>query len=322
LKYDPESLDQELFEVWRYLVRRLAFMPVLLALANFLGFAYAYLLGPLQTARNPYAVSGGELPPLLPQYLEYLRGVLRLDFGNLAQGEPIINVVLRTGLASLVLLILALACSILVGLPLGLNAVRSSPAKVSPWLTAIVTVGLASPGYFIGVILIALSIMYFIWGPGAEPLFPFQGFGWDDHLVLPTLALMALPTVKIAQITSGMLVEEMGKQYIVAARSLGHSSRSIRRRYAFRNILAPVVITIASSLRLMVAELIIIERLFGWPGIGRLFSTTVILTSQHNNFLSPPLVAALLTVLAATFLVSDTVAGVIVRGLDPRQVES
>jgi peptide/nickel transport system permease protein len=302
----------------RFVIQRLLIMPLALLLANFLGFAYAYYIGPVQVARNPYAFRGIQVPPLIPEYFSYLKQVFGLDFGSMPNGEPIIDVVLRAFAASSWLIVLALLLSIVIGLLLGFSSVRLSPIKVSSWLTGIVTIGLASPSYFIGVILIALSIAYVIWGPGSgvTPLVPFQGYGIDTHLVLPTLTLM----VKIAQITSGMLVGEMGKQYVVAALSFGHQMRKIRSRLAFRNILAAVVITIAASLRLMIAELIIVERLFDWPGFGRLFSTTIVLTSRSDNFLFPPLVAALLTVLALVFLLTDIIAGLLVRRFDPRQI--
>lgn len=296
-------------------------MPVVLLLANFLGYAYAYYVAPIQLARSPYAFGNFKIPPLIPEYLTYLSRFRYLNFGMMPNGAPIVEVVWNAFLASSWLLGLALLFSIILGLLLGFSAVRLAPLKVSSWLTGMVTVGLASPSYFIGVILIALSIVYVIWGPGLDPLVPFQGYGIDAHLVLPTLTLMVLPTVKIAQITSGMLVGEMGKQYVVAARSYGHNLSSIRSRIAFRNILAAVVITIAASLRLMVAELIIVERLFDWPGLGRLFSTTIVLTSRTNNFLYPPLVATMLTLLAAVFLLTDLIAGVLVRRFDPRQAE-
>ncbi len=306
----------------RFVIQRLLIMPLALLLANFLGFAYAYYIGPVQVARNPYAFRGLQVPPLIPEYFSYLKQVFGLDFGSMPNGEPIIDVVLTAFAASSWLIGLALLLSVVLGLLLGFSSVRLSPIKVSSWLTGIVTIGLASPSYFIGVILIALSIAYVIWGPGSgvTPLVPFQGYGIDTHLVLPTLTLMVLPLVKIAQITSGMLVGEMGKQYVVAALSFGHQMRKIRSRLAFRNILAAVVITIAASLRLMIAELIIVERLFDWPGFGRLFSTTIVLTSRSDNFLFPPLVAALLTVLALVFLLTDIIADLLVRRFDPRQI--
>ena len=248
----------------RFVIQRLLIMPLALLLANFLGFAYAYYIGPVQVARNPYAFRGFQVPPLIPEYFSYLKQVFGFDFGSMPNGEPIIEVVLTAFAASSWLIVLALLFSIVFGLLLGFSSVRLSPIKVSSWLTGIVTIGLASPSYFIGVILIALFIAYVIWGPGSgvTPLVSFQGYGIDTHLVLPTLTLMVLPIVKIAQITSGMLVGEMGKQYVVAALSFGHQMRKIRSRLAFRNILAAVVITIAASLRLMIAKLIIVERLF------------------------------------------------------------
>ena len=237
----------------------------------------------------------------------------------LPNGATIQDVLIRASVASLWLLVLALLASILLGLLLGFSAVRISPPKVSSWLTGIINIGLASPSYYVGILLISISIVYVIWGPGATPLFPFQGYGIDAHLVLPTLALMILPTVKIAQITSSMLVGEMDKQYVIAARSFGHSMKTIRRRLAFRNILAVVIITVVASLRVMIAELIIVERLFDWPGVGRLFSSTLVLTSRSDIFLFPPLLAALLTILAAAFLLTDFTAGILVRHFDPRQ---
>lgn len=303
----------------RFVIQRLVILPFALLLANFIGFAYAYSVAPIQLARNPYAFGNFELPPLIPEYLSYLAQLVKLDFGVMPNGQPIHKVILDAFIASSWLVGLALLFSVVIGLLLGFSAVRMSPVRISSWLTGMVTVGLASPSYFIGVLLIALSIVYVIWGPGMEPLVPFQGYGIDAHLVLPTLTLMVLPTVKIAQITSGMLVGEMDKQYIVAARSFGHRMSAIRGRLAFRNILAAVVITIAASLRLMIAELIIVERLFDWPGFGRLFSSTIVLTSHTNTFLMPSLVAAMLTTLAAVFLLSDIIAGVLVRKFDPRQ---
>ena len=81
---------------------------------------------------------------------------------------------------------------------------------------------------------------------------------------------------------------------------------------------AHCIVVIAGSLRFMVAELIIIERLFDWPGLGRLFSTTLVLTSVSNNLLLPPLLAALMTVLALFYLIVDLVASILVRTFDPR----
>jgi peptide/nickel transport system permease protein len=302
----------------RFIIRRLALMPVVLLLANFLGFAYAYYVAPIQAAANPYSFGGFEVQPLLPQYLVYLKSALTGDFGFMPTNEPIASILLRSCIASIGLLAISSVLSVILGISMGLTAVKMVPTRISGWLTWISTVGLAAPSFYIGVLLISGSVLYLIYGIFTTPLLPFQGFGWDAHLVLPVIALMVQPTVKIAQVTSSMLVDEFGKQYIVVARSMGHPLRSIRQHFAFRNILAPVIIIIAGSLRFMVAELIIIERLFDWPGLGRLFSTTLVLTSHSNNLLLPPLLAALMTVLALFYLIVDLVASILVRTFDPR----
>jgi ABC-type dipeptide/oligopeptide/nickel transport system permease component len=232
--------------------------------------------------------------------------------------EQISVIVSRTAINSLALLAIALVLSILFGLLGGVVAVNPRPPRVASWLTILSTIGLSAPSFYIGILLISLSVIYVIWGPGSNPLVPFQGFGWDTHLVLPVLALMIQPAVKISQVTANLLVEEMGKQYVVVAMSMGHTLSSLRRHYALRSVMAPVVMVIAGSLRFMVAELIIIERLFDWPGFGRLFSTTIVLTSHSDNFMLIPLMAAMMTMLAVLYYLADTVASILARVYDPR----
>ena len=304
----------------RFILRRLALIPAILLLANFLGFAYAYYVGPIQAQANPYSFSGSTVQRagLFMEYWEYLSNALHGDMGVLHTGETITSIVLRSSAASVALLGIAFVLSIIVGLAVGFGAVRLIPHRVAGWLTLFTTMGLAAPAFYVGILLISLSVFYFIYGPSSKPLLPFQGFGWDVHLVLPALALMVQPVAKIAQVTSNLLVDEMGQQYVIAARSFGNPLKKIRSHHAFRNVIAPVILVMSGSLRYMVAELIIIERLFGWPGIGRLFSSTLILTSRSDNFLVPQLMAALLTLLALLYLVADLIASILVRLYDPR----
>ncbi len=293
-------------------LRRLALIPVALLLVNFFGFAYGHLVG-------------GAPGSVLPTYLTYLKGAIRLDLGVMpyaARQDPIAGYLARTGTASLGLLLLAFAVSIFLGIVLGLRSVRAEPPRVVTWMTLFGTVGLAMPSFFIGSLVLAAAISYLIWGPSRLPV-PIGGFGWDAHLVLPALVLLVRPTAQIAQVMSGLLVDELGKQYVVAARSVGHPWHRIFRRYAWRNILAAVFITIAGSLRLLVGELIVVERLFNWPGIGLLVSQILVPPRLSNaaeslQFLYPPLLAAVLTLFAAVFLLADFLATALAAAIDPR----
>ena len=232
--------------------------------------------------------------------------------------------ILQATSASLGLLVISLGLSVLIGFYLGYIAVRTEPKGIHRWPASVTTVGLAMPSFYIGSLLIFASVDYVLKrGPETQIPLPIDGFGWDLHLVLPVLALMARPTMQLAQVTAGQLSGELGKQYVVAARSLGYTWRSIRSQYALRNVIAPLILTVAGLLRFTVGELILIEWLFRWPGLGRLLAWALVpaqLTSTRGSplFLNPPLMATVVVIIALLFLFSDFIAALLVKILDPR----
>jgi len=316
----------------RYVLRRLALIPLVLMAVNFFGFAYAHLVQPGQATRNPFlAVTVGPTP-VLPAYLEYVWGLFHGDLGALPPaGAPIGPIVLAATIASLGLLAVALILSVLVGLSIGVAAVRtpgqqrrfgvSEGAGIAPWLTITTTVGLAMPSFYVGSLLILAALAYLIWGPQGAVL-PVQGFGWDLHLVLPALVLAARAAAQMAQMSAALLAAELDKTYVVAARSLGQSWRTIRRRHALWNVAAPMAVVVFAAVRVMVAELIIVEWLFSWPGLGRLLAWTLIppgvSAAPRPVFLYPPALAAVLTVMALILLLADLASGLLARVFDPR----
>jgi ABC-type dipeptide/oligopeptide/nickel transport system permease component len=314
----------------RFLLRRLAVIPLALVLVNFIGFTYAHVAIRFQQAQNPWGTGVENSPPILPLYGDYVRSVLRLDFGKLPVGvsTSVAEAVLTASGASLGLLMLAFMLSLIAGLLLGLRAVRLEPAGVSRWLMPLSTIGMATPSFFVGTLFVVAVVYYVLWrGPNATSPLPLQGFGWDVHLVLPALALMLRPTVQIAHVTASLLSGEINQPYVVAARSRGNSWNRIRWRHALRNVLAPVILTIAGSLRWLVGELILVEWLFAWPGLGRLLALALLppnvaapgaLIGSTAYFLHPELIAALLTVFALVFVVIDTLASTLARVVDPR----
>ncbi len=303
----------------QFALRRITIFPIILLLANFIGFAFAFSTAPFVTASDPYSLGTNKLPPVLPAYFDYLHNIFKGDFGRTFTGEPVLVNISRFGGASAGLIGIAMTISIILGIALGRLAVRRSKNGVAAWLTLISTIGLALPSFYIAILLIALFIGIMLYAMStATLLIPFQGFGWDAHLILPVLALVIQPTVKIAQVTAGLLSEEMEKQYVVAALSFGHTFQKIKGKFAFRSILAPVVLTIAASLRIMIAELIIIERLFNWPGMGKLIASILSKNSLSGDLLAPPMIAAVLTMLVGIFLLVDFIATFLSRMIDPR----
>ena len=316
----------------KFILQRLLIIPFLLLLVNFLGFTYAHYARPIRAARTPY-VQVEEAGPLIPEYLNYLETLVNLDFGlevatpdSSRSNTPVTlgETLTKATIASLGLLAVSLTISVILGLYLGFKATKNDPPDVSRWLTISSTVGLAMPSFYIGSLLIIGLIFFIIWrGPEADLPLPLSGYGWDAHLVLPVLALMARPTFQLAQVTAGVLSAELGKQYVIAGRSMGRTWRSIRMHFALKNVIAPVILTIAGLQRFLFGELIMIEWLFRWPGLGRILGWTLVpaqLTSSRGSplFLNPPVMATVLTLIAALFLLTDLTAAVAVRYLDPR----
>jgi len=209
------------------------------------------------------------------------------------------------------------------GIGLGLFAARS-PAKQQPsvgrWLLPISTLGQALPSFYLGILGVALVIAL---GNNSGWL-PTQGAGTLGHLVLPTLALALRPTLQLAQITAQMLVGELGQPYVMAARAVGNSLNRARRYHALPNLSAPLIAVIANTSRWLIGELIIVEWLFNWPGLGRLLAQALIQPPTTANsdginlFLYPPLLAFSLMVLVLGFVLVDDVASAFARWRDPR----
>jgi peptide/nickel transport system permease protein len=103
---------------------------------------------------------------------------------------------------------------------------------------------------------------------------------------------------------------------------VGVTLSTVRRKHALRNIIAPIAIAVFAALRLMVSELIVVEWIFGWPGIGRLLAH-ILLAPRTGGFpdpvfLHPEALATTLAAMAALFLIADLLAGVAARLADPR----
>jgi peptide/nickel transport system permease protein len=310
-----------------FTLRRLAAGLLILVVVNFLGFAYAHGAQYIQQLQNPFGTRA-QPPQILALYGEYTRGLAGLDLGSLpvGAGVPVGQAIGEAAWASVGLLAVAISLSIGLGLGLGLTAVRTEPPRVAAWLAPLAALGLATPSFYIGTLALAASILLVVRGLGRPPL-PVSGFGWDAHLILPVLALVLRPTAQIASVTASLLTDEIRRPYVVTARSVGNTWRRIRWRHALRNIVAPVLLTIAGAFRFAVGELVLVEWLFAWPGLGRLLAQVLVspnlaapgsLGGGGAFFLNPPLLAALITVLSLAFLIADALASGLARAADPR----
>ncbi len=207
----------------------------------------------------------GTNKPILNQYFEWIWKVVRFDFDNsMVTGQPVTRLILERLPLTLTLALLGLVISILISIPLG---VVSAVKRWSFWdyLGMVFSqIGMAIPSFWLGILLLLLLSV-------KVQLFPLFGSGTLKHLILPAISLGIARAAVLLRLTRASMVEELSKEYIVAARSKGLTERMVNYKHALKNALLPVITIAGIQLGYMLGGAIIIEQVFSLPGLGRLF---------------------------------------------------
>ncbi len=203
--------------------------------------------------------------PILQQYGEWIWNIARLDFGNsMISGQPVTQLIFERFPLTLALALLGLVISILISIPLG---VVSAVKRWSFWDylgMAFSQIGMAIPSFWLGILLLLLLSV-------KVQLFPLFGSGTLKHLILPAVSLGVARAAVLLRLTRASMVEELSKEYVVAARSKGLTERMVNYKHALKNALLPVITIAGIQLGYMLGGAIIIEQVFSLPGLGRLF---------------------------------------------------
>ncbi len=322
----------------KILVRKVVLLVVLVPLLHMAGFWYALRVFP-QFVGNVSGITGfsgsfgalagdpdaSELspPPFWNTYRAYLARTLRGDLGRVG-GAPLSEQLTRPITNSAVLVGTALALTVVLGFPLGIAALSRRTGRVSAPATLLLTAGSSLPSYFFAAV--TITIVIGIVRAGYRPLrdvLPWQGFGFDQHLILPVAALAVRPIFYIARVVAGLVEDELQQDYVRTARSKGVPWHGLLWRHALPNTVSPVLVAIGQSLRIVVGQLIVIEALFNWPGLGRMFlGATGIRTDggPPSPFFGNPFILSTFAVVFGVFLLStDLIASVFAYNADPRQ---
>ena len=210
--------------------------------------------------------------PFVPQFLAWLGGVVRGDFGeSIWTGRPVLGEVLRTLPLTLELAVIALVVATLISIPIGVvSAVRQN----TPWdygTRLIAVLGLSIPDFALAIVLLLVFSLVFHWVPPME----YHGLLEDPaanlkQLLMPGLILgFALSAVSMRMTRSAML-EVLREDYIRTARAKGLGERLVIARHALKNAFIPVVTIMGIQARRLLGSTVIIESIFSLPGLGRL----------------------------------------------------
>lgn len=212
-----------------------------------------------------------------PVYIQYVSWVGNLVQGNLGPSykfeDRTVNDIVGGGILTTVQLgLMAFALSVLLGIPLGVIAALGHNRWPDYLSTSVSIIGISMPSF----VLALLMIVFF--GVTLKVL-PTQGWKGPDTWVLPTVALAGFPIAVIARYTRASMLEVTRKDYIRTAQSKGVGGRAVVLRHMIRNALIPVVTILGPTLAFLVTGSFIIESIFGIPGIGRYYVTSI---GQHD----------------------------------------
>jgi peptide/nickel transport system permease protein len=227
--------------------------------------------------------------PLPVQYFRYLSRAARGDLGQSTRDKRlVVTAVLQRVPASLTLAAAGLFVELTLGLPLGILAAMKPGTWIDSLTTFIVLIGVSVPQFALG--LVALYLFGFV-----IPIFPLGGYGTWKHLILPAFILGIAGVAFYSRMMRNSILEVINEDYVRTARAKGLNPRKVLTRHILRNALLPVVTMSGLDFAQMMGGVVVIEAVFGWPGVG-LQAWTAIRNQDTPMIMGTVLLAALVVV--------------------------
>ncbi len=244
----------------------------------------------IQAVRHAYGLD----VPLGQQYLNYWKGVLKLDLGrSLRFSRPVTRVIAERYPPTLRLTLAAMAVALLLAIPAGVRSARRRNRWDDRVLSLVSLWGLSFPNFALGPVLILFFSIHLA-------LLPVSGAGTMAHYVLPAVTLGGSLAAILTRMVRTSMLEELGQDYIRTARAKGLSENTVVYKHALRNALVPVLTVVGLQFGALLAGAIVTETIFSWPGIGRL---TIEAISSRDYYLVQGCILTIgLTYVAVNFL--------------------
>ncbi|MBK7533451.1 ABC transporter permease [Piscinibacter sp.] len=230
--------------------------------------------------------------PLVEQFFRYVADLAHGELGtSLTTGQPVLQELITRLPASIEMVLLALTLACAIALPLGVLAATRPGSWIDQLCRLVTTAGVSLPTFFTGLVL--AYVFYFLlgWAPSPlgrlDPMFSpppqISGFYLIDaalagdaslwwasfkQLILPTLTMAIFVLAPIARMTRASMLSVLGSDFIRTARASGLTPTTVLVTYALRNALLPVVTTLGMVFGFMLGSSVVIEKVFGWPGVG------------------------------------------------------
>jgi len=300
----------------RYLANRIGQTTFLLVGVSFITFVLLYIL-PADPARQiagrsatPETVEtirkqlGLDLP-FHQQYGRYLGSLVQGDLGrSYAQKTEVAEIVAARLPATLLLMLAAIVCELSIGLAIGIFAAVRQGSRADHGVMMLSFIGVSTPQFVAGILMLYVFAVQLDW-------FPVGGYGEFRHLVLPALTLGLLGAGWYSRMMRSSMIEVLTQDYIRTARAKGAPERRVILLHALRNALLPIVAMIGLDIGLFMSGAVVVESVFGWPGIGQL-------AWQAIQQVDIPIIMGVTLVAAVAIVLGNLLADLVAPLVDPR----
>lgn len=251
--------------------------------------------------------------PVHEQYLHWLGAALTGDFGvSMTSGQDISPLLFDRAQVSFILCMVAMFCSLLVAVPMGLWAAQRARRFDGLVISTASQIGIAVPSFLAAVLLVAVFAVHLGWVPAngwTPPGVDFKAF--VERLILPVVSLTAVQAAILTRYVRGAILEVLHEDFMRTAFSKGMSSRRAVLVHALRNAALPVLTVTGTQLTSLIVGAVVIERVFMLPGIGSMLLDAVV-----NRDL--PVVQAVVMVLVFFTLAVNLLVDILNTLVDPR----
>jgi peptide/nickel transport system permease protein len=299
-----------------YIARRLLQTLMILIGISFVTFILLYLVpadparqiagrsATAQTVENIREQLGLNLP-FYEQYLRYLKDLVHGDLGrSYLQKTEVASLIWSRLPASLLLMAGAIVSELLIGITMGVIAATRRGSRTDNALMIFSFVGVSAPQFVIGILMLYVFAVRLGW-------FPIGGYGTFQHMVLPSLTLGLLGAGWYSRMMRSSLLDVLRQDYIRTARAKGLARWTILVRHAMPNAILPIVAMIGIDIGLFMSGIVVVESVFGWPGIGQL-------AWQAIQRVDIPIIMGVTIVSAFAIVLGNLIADLITPLIDPR----
>ncbi|HTJ56880.1 MAG TPA: ABC transporter permease [Devosiaceae bacterium] len=243
--------------------------------------------------------------PFYVQYFEFMRGLVTWHLGKSFQGDaPVSDLIANALPLTLWLSVASLAVSIIISVPLGIHAAVKKGGWSDQLIRLLSLVGLSFPNFWLAIMMVLLFSVTLKWLPPSGATDP-------SNFIMPAVTIGIILTATNVRLVRSAMLETLQSQYIMVARAKGLSEPVVLYKHALRNCAIPLVTYLGLQFGGLLGGIVVVERIFAWPGIGSLALDAVYGCDY-------PVLQSVIAVLALLIVGANLLVDIVYGLIDPR----